>query len=77
VLWGARRYALDGHLQGTWLTMRWLTGLLGLGSIAAVMTYPGRKTDLHAARRSTSHWKLAHAYLGLIAGYCAAHTRRS
>jgi len=21
VLWGARRYALDGHLQGTWLTI--------------------------------------------------------
>jgi len=68
VLWGARRYALDGHLQGTWLTMRWLTGLLGLGSIAAVMTYPGRKQIYTRRAGPLRYWKLAHAYLGLIAG---------
>src|SRR5207245_8959447 len=42
ILWAARRHGLDGHLYGTWLTMRWITDLVGLGSIAAVFTYSGR-----------------------------------
>ena len=68
VLWAARRYGLDGHLNGTWLTVRWFTGLLGLTSIAGVVTYPARK-QIYARRVGPlRYWKLAHVYLGLTAG---------
>ncbi|MGH9928671.1 MAG: cyclic nucleotide-binding domain-containing protein [Pyrinomonadaceae bacterium] len=68
VLWAARRYTLDGHLQGTWLTVRWVTGMIGLGSIAAVATYSGRKQIYRRRAGPLRYWKLAHVYLGLIAG---------
>ena len=68
VLWAVGRHGLDGHLNGTWLTMRWVTGLLGLGSIAAVVTYPGRKQLYTRRAGPLRYWKLAHAYLGLTAG---------
>lgn len=68
VLWASNRYGLDGHLKGTWLTLRWVTGLLGLCSIAAVITYPGRKQIYTRRAGPLRYWKLAHAYLGLIAG---------
>src|SRR6266581_3762043 len=29
-LWAARQFTLDGRLLGTWLTLRWITGLFGL-----------------------------------------------
>ena len=37
--WGAHRWGLINHgfnesLAGTWLTMRWLTGLIGLSGVA-------------------------------------------
>ena len=67
VFWAARRYTLDGHLEGTWLTMRWLTGIIGLGSIAAVVTYPARKQIYTRRAGPLRYWKLAHVYLGLIA----------
>ncbi len=67
VLWAARRYGLNGQLHGTWLTMRWITGLIGLGSIAAVMTYSGRKQIYTRRAGPLRYWKLAHVYLGLIA----------
>jgi Fe-S-cluster-containing dehydrogenase component/CRP-like cAMP-binding protein len=68
VLWAARRYTLDGHLGATWLTMRWFTGLLGLTIIAGVITYPGRKQIYTHRVGPLRYWKLAHVYLGLIAG---------
>jgi len=68
VLWAARRYTLDGHLGGTWLTMRWFTGLLGLTIIAGVITYPARKQIYTRRVGPLRYWKLAHVYLGLIAG---------
>src|SRR5262249_31363678 len=43
VVWGLAKYGFDEVLAGTWLTMRWLTGLVGLAGIAIVMTYPFRK----------------------------------
>jgi Fe-S-cluster-containing dehydrogenase component/CRP-like cAMP-binding protein len=67
VLWAARKYTLDGHLEGTWLTLRWITGLIGLGSIAAVATYPARKQIYTRRAGPLRYWKLAHVYLGLIA----------
>ena len=67
VLWEVRRHGLDGHLNGTWLTVRWFTGLLGLGSIAAVLTYSARKQIYTRRAGPLRYWKLAHVYLGLIA----------
>src|SRR5712671_1134688 len=68
VLWAARRYGLNGHLNGTWLTLRWITGLLGLGSIAGAVTYSGRKQVYTRRVGPLRYWKLAHVYLGLLAG---------
>jgi Fe-S-cluster-containing dehydrogenase component/CRP-like cAMP-binding protein len=67
-LWAARRYTLDGHLAGTWLTVRWITGLIGLGGIAAVMTYPARKQVYRRRAGPLRYWMLMHVYLGLVAG---------
>lgn len=66
--WMARRYTLDAHFFGTWLTLRWITGLLGLGSIAIVLTYPARKQIYKRRVGPLRYWKLVHVYLGLIAG---------
>ncbi|HEX8706954.1 MAG TPA: cyclic nucleotide-binding domain-containing protein [Pyrinomonadaceae bacterium] len=67
-LWAARRYTLDGHLGGTWLTVRWVTGLVGLLGIAGVMTYPARKQVYRRRAGPLRYWLLAHVYLGVIAG---------
>ncbi|HYG80110.1 MAG TPA: cyclic nucleotide-binding domain-containing protein [Pyrinomonadaceae bacterium] len=66
--WAARKYTLDGHLWGTWLTMRWITGLVGLVGIAAVMTYPARKQVYRRRAGPLRYWMLMHVYLGVIAG---------
>jgi hypothetical protein len=68
VLWFARRYGLNGHFNGTWLTLRWITGLLGLGSIAGAVTYSGRKQVYTRRVGPLRYWKLIHVYLGLLAG---------
>src|SRR5947209_5374134 len=67
-IWAARRYTLDGHLAGTWLTVRWITGLVGLGGIAVVMTYPARKQIYRHRAGPLRYWLLSHVYIGLIAG---------
>src|SRR5216684_3019537 len=68
VLMAARRYGLNGHLDGTWLTLRWLTGLPGLGRTAAAVPYSGRKQIYTRRVGPLRYWKLAHVYLGLLAG---------
>lgn len=68
VLWAVRGRGLDGHLGGTWLTVRWATGLLGLGGITAVLTYSVRKQIYTRRAGPLRYWKLGHAYLGLTAG---------
>ena len=68
VLWAARKYSLDGHLRGTWLTLRWITGLIGLGSIAAVVSYSARKQIYTRRAGPLRYWKLGHVYLGVLAG---------
>jgi Fe-S-cluster-containing dehydrogenase component/CRP-like cAMP-binding protein len=67
-LWAASRYTLDGHLGGTWLTVRWVTGIIGLVGIAAVMAYPARKQIYRRRAGPLRYWMLAHVYLGVIAG---------
>src|SRR5207237_4545013 len=55
-------------ISGTWLTMRWLTGLFGLVGVAAVMTYPLRKQIYRRRAGALRYWLLAHLYIGAIAG---------
>jgi len=68
ILWGLAKYGFDGVLAGTWLTMRWLTGLAGLVGVAVVMTYPLRKQIYRRRAGALRYWMLAHAYVGAIAG---------
>src|SRR6266850_4119746 len=66
--WAALRFGFNDHLRGTWLTMRWVTGLVGLVGIAGVMTYPIRKPIYRRRAGALRYWLLAHIYLGVIAG---------
>jgi Fe-S-cluster-containing dehydrogenase component len=67
-IWGLSRYGFNGRLWGSWLTMRWLTGLVGLFGVAAVMTYPMRKQIYRRRAGALRYWMLAHVYLGVLAG---------
>ncbi|HKY42400.1 MAG TPA: cyclic nucleotide-binding domain-containing protein [Pyrinomonadaceae bacterium] len=67
-VWAIRKYGFDGVLAGSWLTMRWVTGLVGLVGVAAVMTYPFRKQIYRRRAGALRYWLLAHVYLGAIAG---------
>jgi Fe-S-cluster-containing dehydrogenase component/CRP-like cAMP-binding protein len=66
--WAALHYGFQEHLRGTWLTMRWVTGLTGLVGIAGVMTYPVRKPVYRKRAGALRYWLLAHIYLGVLAG---------
>ncbi|HLL71374.1 MAG TPA: cyclic nucleotide-binding domain-containing protein [Pyrinomonadaceae bacterium] len=67
-IWAIFRYGLDGSLGGTWLTVRWLTGIVGLVGIAIVMAYPGRKQIYRRRAGALRYWMLAHVYAGVVAG---------
>jgi Fe-S-cluster-containing dehydrogenase component/CRP-like cAMP-binding protein len=62
------RHGFQEHLAGTWLTMRWVTGLVGLAGVAGAMTYAARKPVYRKRAGALRYWLLAHAYLGVIAG---------
>ncbi|HYX27061.1 MAG TPA: cyclic nucleotide-binding domain-containing protein [Pyrinomonadaceae bacterium] len=64
--WVVRRYGFNQPLSGTWLTLRWLTGILGFVGIAVVMTYPARKPIYRRRAGALRYWLLAHIYLGVI-----------
>ncbi len=66
--WAVWHYGFNQHLRGTWLTMRWVTGLVGLVGIAGVMTYPVRKPVYRKRAGALRYWLLAHIYLGVLAG---------
>jgi Fe-S-cluster-containing dehydrogenase component/CRP-like cAMP-binding protein len=68
VIWGLAARGFDGLLAGTWLTMRWATGLVGLFGVAAVMTYPLRKQVYRRRAGALRYWMLAHCYIGALAG---------
>ncbi len=61
-------YGLETPLAGSWLDMRWITGITGLIGIAGVMTYPVRKQIYKRRAGPLRYWMLAHSYLGVIAG---------
>ncbi|MFL6228267.1 MAG: cyclic nucleotide-binding domain-containing protein [Pyrinomonadaceae bacterium] len=63
-----RRFGLDGRIAGSWLTVRWITGLSGLVGIAVVMAYPARKQVYRRRRGALRYWLLMHVYAGVIAG---------
>lgn len=65
---GSIRYGLETPLAGSWLDMRWITGIAGLIGIAVVMTYPVRKQIYKRRAGPLRYWMLGHSYLGVIAG---------
>jgi hypothetical protein len=67
-IWGLAAHGFDGLLTGTWLTMRWVTGIVGLFGIAVVMTYPLRKQVYRRRAGALRYWMLIHVYLGALAG---------
>jgi Fe-S-cluster-containing dehydrogenase component/CRP-like cAMP-binding protein len=64
----ALRFGFNESLGGTWLTNRWVTGLIGVAGIAVVMTYPLRKKIYRRRAGALRYWLLAHTYLGTLAG---------
>lgn len=68
-VWATYEFSQDIALSpGTWVTMRWLTGLTGLASIAWVMAYPFRKKVYRRRAGALRYWMLSHIYLGILAG---------
>jgi Fe-S-cluster-containing dehydrogenase component/CRP-like cAMP-binding protein len=68
IIWTVRRYGFNEPWRGTWLTMRWLTGLVGLVGIAVAVTYPVRKPIYRRRAGALRYWLLAHLYSGALAG---------
>lgn len=69
-LWGTIRYTQDAILlPNSWLTMRWLTGLVGLLGIVWTMAYPFRKQVYRRRFGALRYWMLSHIYLGVLAGF--------
>lgn len=69
VVWATNRFSQDIALTpGSWLTMRWLSGLGGLGAIVWVMAYPVRKQIYRRRAGALRYWMLSHIYLGVLAG---------
>jgi len=64
---GLQRYGLGERIV-SFLNMRWITGIVGLVGIAAVMTYPIRRQIYTRRVGPLRYWMLAHAYIGIIAG---------
>lgn len=68
-LWATLRFAQDTAISpGSWVTMRWLTGLTGLAAIIWVMAYPVRKQIYRRRGGGLRYWMLSHVYLGVLAG---------
>jgi len=68
-IWATRAFAQDLPLSaGSWVTMRWLTGLTGLAGIVWVMIYPLRKQIYRRRAGALRYWMLSHIYLGVLAG---------
>jgi Fe-S-cluster-containing dehydrogenase component len=65
--WGLLENGFSGRLANTWLTMRWLTGLVGLAGVIVVMAYPIRKQIYRHRAGALRYWLLAHIYFGALA----------
>jgi len=71
ISWAALHYGFNQKLGGTWLTVRWVTGLVGLVGVAGVMTYPLRKQIYRKRVGALRYWLLVHVYLGVMAAVCS------
>ncbi|MEJ7623826.1 MAG: cyclic nucleotide-binding domain-containing protein [Pyrinomonadaceae bacterium] len=68
-VWATLRFAQDvPFAAGSWVTMRWVTGLAGLASIIWVMAYPLRKQIYRRRAGALRYWMLSHIYIGVLAG---------
>jgi Fe-S-cluster-containing dehydrogenase component/CRP-like cAMP-binding protein len=68
-VWATIKFTQDVPLgSGGWLTMRWITGLAGLGGIVWVMAYPLRKQIYRRRAGALRYWMLSHVYIGVLAG---------
>lgn len=68
-IWATQRFSQDVALSpGSWVTMRWITGLVGLAGIVWVMAYPARKQIYRRRAGALRYWLLSHVYLGVLAG---------
>jgi len=68
-LWATLKFTQDLPLStGGWLTVRWITGLAGLGGIVWVMAYPLRKQIYRRRAGALRYWMLSHIYIGVFAG---------
>ena len=68
-IWATITYTQDAGLSpGSWVTMRWLTGLTGLASIVWVMLYPLRKQVYRRRAGALRYWMISHIYIGVLAG---------
>ncbi|MBC7901704.1 MAG: cyclic nucleotide-binding domain-containing protein [Saprospiraceae bacterium] len=69
VIWATYKFSQDIPFSpGTWVTMRWLTGLTGLAGILWVMGYPLRKQIYRRRIGALRYWMLSHIYIGVLAG---------
>ncbi len=67
--WATIRFSQDtAIIEGSWLTMRWATGLAGLAGIVWVMLYPLRKQIYRRRAGALRYWMISHIYVGVIAG---------
>jgi len=64
----ARMFTLDGRLLHTWVTVRWITGIVGLFGIGIIMAYSARKQVYRRRAGPLRYWLLLHVYIGIIAG---------
>ncbi|MEO7539588.1 MAG: cyclic nucleotide-binding domain-containing protein [Pyrinomonadaceae bacterium] len=68
-IWATMRFSQDVSLSsGSWVTMRWLTGITGLASIVWVMAYPFRKQIYRRRAGALRYWMITHIYIGVLAG---------
>jgi Fe-S-cluster-containing dehydrogenase component len=67
-VWALERFGIDARLGGTWLTVRWITGIVGLFGVAAVMTYAARKQVYRRRAGALRYWMMMHVYVGVAAG---------
>lgn len=69
-LWATYEYTQDAPLlDGSWLTMRWVTGLTGLAAIVWTMIYPLRKQVYRRRAGALRYWMMSHVYVGVLAGF--------
>lgn len=64
----ARTFSLDGRLLNTWVSVRWITGIVGLFGIGIIMAYSARKQVYRRRAGPLRYWLLVHVYVGIIAG---------